>query len=288
MVYNAQMELEQSTNRSDQIMFPYSVDGNVFDCNPTAIDLATVDLSFLQENFLTLMSGRMSEAQKNMQHPAALRMTPPGFLPTNQDSKISLTSEPMFEPERPFAMTLIQSILTKVWTLNLDTKAQQEISQDLHFLLTTSRIRGFIQLYFQYWHPSVPTLHPPSFDPECAITPLLAAVVFMGAMYSTSERETFVARRLLDFVELYIFSTDTFSVENLVVRAYQGCCAQEGQGSDWLHFQTFQAGSIIMATQYWSGSQPSRNRAMETRFGELLRVSLPIRLPSMSVLKTRC
>lgn len=176
------------------------------------------------------------------------------------------------EPERPFAMALTQSILARAWTLPLDNKAQEEISANLTRLLTTARIRKFIALYFKNWQPSCPMIHVPSFDPETVPLPLLAAVVFMGAIYSHDLREVYMAKRVIDFAELYIFSTPVFSAEHEVVSTFLG--GRDGdEENDWIKFQNFQAGFIIILVQFWSGNTASRMRAMEGRFSLIVKVN---------------
>ncbi|GAM37648.1 hypothetical protein TCE0_024r07737 [Talaromyces pinophilus] len=100
--------------------------------------------------------------------------------------------------------------------------------------------------------------------------PLLAAVVFMGAMYSNEEREAYVARRMIDFAELYVFSTDVFSSEHEVSCTFVGRSTTEPERKDWANFQNLQAGYVMVVTQYWAGSKTARNRAMEARFNEVV------------------
>jgi hypothetical protein len=188
-------------------------------------------------------------------------------------SGIDLTNEqPLFEPERPFAMALTQALLARAWQVPLDAKAQAEVTANFNFFLTTTRIRKCIFLYFKYWQPSCAYLHN-SFDPETAPLPLLAAVVFMGAMYNSDERETYVAKRLLDFVELFIFSSDVFSAESEVSIVFSGNRCHGGEANDWVKFQHLLAGFIILTVQYWSGNRVSRYRALETRFTEVVKVA---------------
>lgn len=170
-------------------------------------------------------------------------------------------------------MALVQSILARAWTVPLDSKGQEEISANLNFLLTTARIRKFAALYFKFWQPSCPMIHLPSFDPETVSSPLLAAVVFMGAMYSTDQREVFVAKRVLDFAEMFIYSSQVYSAESEIASIFLGNRNTVDEGDDWVKFQNFLAGFIMVAAQYWAGNQTARARAMENRFGEVVKVS---------------
>ncbi|KAL2007443.1 hypothetical protein VTN00DRAFT_8881 [Thermoascus crustaceus] len=232
-------------------------------------------MSFFQDTFVNFFNGPFSDAHKSfLQDPFAGGLAYQAIAPSGQDPDLSMPGDHSFyEPESPFATALVQSILAKAWSVNLDPKAQEEISADLQFLLTTRRIRKFVNMYFRYWHPNCPILHPPSFDPDQVQLSLLASVVFMGAMYSDDERESYAAKKVLDFAELFVFSTDTFAFELEVGRVFSEITSPDAERGDWLHFQNFQAGYLMVVIQYWAGSQISRNRAMENRFSEIIKVA---------------
>jgi hypothetical protein len=238
------------------------VDDTIF---PDSNEFAT-----FHENFMSFITGPFAETQKSYIGGFSGQTTlTPGY-----DLNLAMVGDSSYyEPEKPFSTSLIQSILARSWTMNLDEKSQQEISTNLHFLLTTRRILKFVALYFRYWHPNCPIIHAQSFDVEHAPTPLLASVVFMGAMYSSDERETYVAKRVLDFAELYIYSTDALSCENEVGRTFMGRPTTDTERKDWAMFQNFQAAYLMVVIQYWAGTKVSRNRAMETRFSEIILVS---------------
>ena len=276
MVYHNQTGLEEAAAGE---VFPYTVQNNRSDYIPTLVDFDPSSLQFFQNTFLDFFNGPFGDGQKPAEDPFTEQITYEAAIP-DQGPNLSLSPEqPMLEPERPFAMALVQSILARAWTVPLDAKAQEEISSNLNFLLTTARIRKFIALYFKYWQPSCAMIHVPSFDPETVAIPLLASVVFMGAMYSGDQREAYVAKRILDFAELYIFSSQVYSPESEVATNFSGNRSSDDESSDWAKFQNFQAGFIITVVQYWAGSRPSRNRAMENRFSEVVKVARRLSLP---------
>jgi hypothetical protein len=234
---------------------------------------------FFQDTFLDFFNGPFGDGQRPMDDPYSTgELGYQTVMPQVQNPGLALpTDQTIFEPERPFALALIQSILTRAWQVPLDPKAQQEISSNLNFVLTTARIRKFISLYFKYWQPSCAMLHV-SFDPETVPLPLLAAVTFMGAMYSSDQREAYVAKRVLDFAELFVFSSDVFSAESEVGTVFSGGGCYQDETNDWIKFQNCQAGFIILLAQYWAGSRVSRYRAMENRFSEVVKVARRMKL----------
>lgn len=267
-LYHTQKELEEATSPT------YTLDGTTPNLN-TGFFSDFDDLSTFDESFMSFMTGPFAESQKSMVDPYSGTFAAHALLQLpNQDPKAGLADDSSFyETESAFSSALIQAILAKTWTVNMDAKAQQEISSNLHFLLTTRRIHKFVSLYFLYWHINCQLLHPPSFNIEQVTIPLLAAVVFMGAMYSNEEREAYVARRMIDFAELYVFSADVFSSEHEVSCTFVSRPTTDTERKDWAHFQNLQAGYVMVVTQYWAGSKTARNRAMEARFNEIVLVS---------------
>lgn len=263
-----QNELEQSENS----MFAYNMESGRSDYTPAMLDSDSTTFQFYHDTFLDFFNGPFGDAHK-MQGDPYSGMAYQAIGPPGPDPSLALSGEnAIFEPEQPFATALIQSILARAWTLLLDTKAQEEISTSLNFLLTTARIRKFVTLYFKYWHPSCMMIHGQSFVMETATLPLLASVVFMGAMYAADQREAYVAKRVLDFAELFIFSCDVYSSENDIGTVFSGSRCFENESNDWVKFQNFQAGFLITVVQYWAGSKVSRSRAMENRFSEVVKV----------------
>lgn len=270
LVYHNQTGLKEAAGE----VFPYDVQGNRPEYAPALVDPDPATLQFFQDTFLDFFNGPFGDGQKSMEDPFVEQVTYQTAIPPGQDPAMRPSpKQPIFEPERPFAMALIQSILARAWTVSLDAKAQEELSTNLNFLLTTARIRTFSALYFRYWQPSCAIIHVPSFDPETVSLPLLASVVFMGAMYSGDPREAYVAKRVLDFAELYIFSSHVFSPDTEIATLFSGTRPPDDDASDWVKFQNFQAGFLVTVVQYWAGSRPSRNRAMENRFSEIVKVA---------------
>lgn len=259
-------------------VFPYNMQEGRPEYTEPVVNSDPSSLQFFQDTFLNFFSGPFGDGQKPLEDPYAGQIS---LQPAvhGQDPNMAIQPEPpVFEPERPFAMALIQSILARAWTVPLDAKAQDEISSSLNFLLTTARIRKFLALYFRYWQTNCAMIHVPSFDPEAISLPLLAAVTFMGAMYSPDQRETFIAKRVLDFAELFVFSSPVFSPESEVAYVFSGNRSSDDEENEWIKFQNLLAGLIITVVQYWAGSRASRNRAMENRFSEIVKVARRLEL----------
>jgi Fungal specific transcription factor domain len=170
------------------------------------------------------------------------------------------------------AALLSSAMHSKLWCLRLEDTTREELSTCLSFLLAPDRLARFVSMYFQHWHPNAPLLHQGTFDPATIPTTLLAAVVFLGAMYTVEQIERLVTQRLIDVVELVVFDSDIFSHDIEVSKSIQADQISDDI-DDWTTLQHLQAGYLMVVLQYWAGSRTSKHRAMETRFGEVIKVS---------------
>lgn len=266
---------QKGVEEAERSILEYPVKGEQPEYTPAAfIEPDPATLSFFQDNFISFFHGPFGDPNKEP-NPYGSEIAYQALIPPGQDPNLTLPGDqPPQSFEKPFAIALIQAILTRAWTVLLDPRAQEEISTHVHFLLTTTRIRKFVSLYFKLWHPSCPIIHMASFDSEVVSLPLLASVVFMGAIYSDDMRESGVAKRILDFAELFVFSNDVFSFESEIGTNFCTGRSLDDEPNELVQFQNLQAGYIMLVTQYWAGSRVSRNRAMEIRFGEVVSVCL--------------
>lgn len=240
-----------------------SILGGQPEYGPAIPEFDPTTLSFFQDNFAGFFHGPFGDPQKTID----------GAYNTEMDYQAVITpgQEPTVVPERPYAMALVQAILAKSWTVPLHPRAQEEVSANLHFLLTTARIQRFVTLFAKFWQPNCPVIHVPSFNPETVTLQLLAAVVFMGSIYSDDPKESSAAKKVLDFAELFVFSSDTYATE-AEIGANFSSDHPVGEISDLIQLQNVQAGFTMMVTQYWAGSRVSRNRAMVSRFNDIVKV----------------
>ncbi|KAL4960064.1 uncharacterized protein BDV14DRAFT_149716 [Aspergillus stella-maris] len=268
------LEYHHQKEEAESSMLAFEPKSATTEFAPALVELDPNSLSFFQDTFLDFFNGPFGEMHKSMVDPYAGggMMDYQPVLP-GQDPNLAFQGQQSFEPERPYATALIQAILSRAWSVPLDAKIHEEISTNLTFLLTTARIQKFVALYFKYWHANCTIIHMPSFDPNTAALPLLTSVVFMGAMYTKDERELYAAKRLLDFAELYVFSSDIFSSEYELAATICGGRYNENEAHDWIQFQSFQAGFLMVVVQYWAGGSVSSSRAMENRFSEVIKVA---------------
>ncbi|KAL2798489.1 hypothetical protein BJX66DRAFT_47757 [Aspergillus keveii] len=272
------LEYHQQKEEAENSLMAYPAEGDPSNFAPAFVELDPDSLTFFHDTFLDFFNGPFGEMHKSIVDPYGGMMDYPTVPTPNTDPTLAFAGQQPFEQERPYATAMIQAILSRAWSVPLDPKVHEEISTNLTFLLTTARIQKFITLYFKYWHSNCSMIHVPSFDPEVVALPLLTSVVFMGAMYTKDERELYAAKRLLDFAELYVFSSDIFSSEYEVAATICGSRNVENEAHDWLQFQNFQGGFLMVVVQYWAGGRKSTSRAMENRFSEVVKVARRIGL----------
>ena len=174
------------------------------------------------------------------------------------------------------AALLNSAMHNKLWQLRLDENIREELSAGLTFLLTPDRLARFVSMYFQHWHPNAPILHQATVELATIPATLLASVVFLGAMYTIDHLERLVTRRLMDIVELVIFDSEVFCHDFEVSNSIAGRIPDAVD--DWTTLQHLQAGYLMVVLQYWAGSRASKDRAIETRFGEVIKVVRRIKL----------
>ncbi|KAL2439208.1 hypothetical protein ABEF95_004726 [Exophiala dermatitidis] len=181
----------------------------------------------------------------------------------------------------PYVAAIHTAIYNKLWCLAIDAKTRQELSACLNFLVTTEKVPKFVSIYFRNWHFNCPMIHRPSFDPAKAPLNLVISILFVGAMYSKEQSERVAAKRLLDVAELVVFDSEVFSLEMEINRVLQGGvnCGFAGYDpsrpdQDWERFEELQAGFLMVIAQYWGAGQTvAKRRAMESRFGDVIKVA---------------
>lgn len=179
-----------------------------------------------------------------------------------------------WEPPSVQSAAVVHAILDKAASLQTNLQEQADISHHLNFLFTPSKITKLVNLYFEFWHPHCPIIHQGSFSVETVPLPLLMSVTLMGAMYSQVDREVSTAKLLLDLAELYIHSMEDLTDE-FEIRQMLRLSASTSPDSIKLGpqaFQHLQAAYLMVVVQFWAGSMVSRKRAIETRFGVVVKV----------------
>jgi hypothetical protein len=230
---------------------------------------------FNDDMFLQFLGAPFTESQRPLDDLYAEEFAPRiiGSHSVSQGANIGVNPNSMYETESTLAAEMVQSILVKSFTLDLDKQSSEEAARVLNFLLTPNRLDRFVKQYFKYWHPHCPILHAATFDSDSVPVPLLVSVVFMGAIYSPYDEEVNAAKKVLDLAELYVYSTAEISEEFEIREAMKGSQKSSETDNGPMAFQQLQAVYLMLVVQYWAGSQVSKQRAIEVRFGQVIKVS---------------
>jgi hypothetical protein len=233
---------------------------------------------FEDENLLRFLSSPFREVQMQ-----ADDMFAPLFMDNNYTEPVPMNTLPFpgeWEPASVQSSAIVQLILEKAISLQISPQEQADIQHHLNFLFTPSKITKLVNLYFEFWHPHCPIVHQPTFGIDTAPIPLLLAVTLMGAMYSQADREVNTAKVLLDLAELVIYSvedlTDEFEIKQML-RASTMPANQCVEMSP-LTFSHLNAAYLMVVVQFWAGNMVSRKRAIETRFGVVVKIARRIGL----------
>jgi hypothetical protein len=229
---------------------------------------------FEDENLLRFLSSPFNDVQMQSEDLFAPLAMDQGFATGPNMSGISLPGE--WEPPSEASSAAIQAIFRTTMALQLSPSEQADISHHLSYVFTPSRIKRLVSLYFEFWHPHCPIIHPGTFSIETAPTPLLVAVVVVGAMYSQVDRDVSTTKLLLDLAELYVFSnddlTDEYEIRQMLRAPYN--TTPDSVPFSNQSFQHLQAAYLMVCCQFWAGNMVARKRAIETKFGVVFKVLL--------------
>ncbi|KUJ14468.1 uncharacterized protein LY89DRAFT_736502 [Mollisia scopiformis] len=179
-----------------------------------------------------------------------------------------------WEPASVQSAAIIQGVMESTQALHFNIQEQTQISQNLNFFFTPSKIDKFVAHYFEFWHPHCPILHQPSISIHTTPIPLLAAMIIMGSMFSSDDRDVNLGKVLLDLVEHYVYSIDDLTEESEVRQMFRASNpAPEMLPMSMLAFQHLQATYIIVCVQFWAGSLVARRRAADARFAVVVKMA---------------
>jgi hypothetical protein len=274
-------ERRESHNLHNSNLSNCTAISDLFTSSPERIRLSSdpfsneqVDWSVLEdENLLRFLNTPFSDVQMQSDDLFTPFFMDPNFVSPPLNSDMPLPEE-CWEPASVRSAAIVQAILERAILLHLTAQEQADILQHLNYLFTPSRITKLVSLYFEFWHRNCPILHQLTFDIETASLPVLVSVVVMGAMYSQVDREISTAKSLHDLVELYIFSMEDLTDDSEIrqmLRATLSTSPDQVVLSSLAFEQVF-AAYLMVCVQFWAGTIVSRKRAIETRFGIVVKV----------------
>ncbi|KAJ4208878.1 hypothetical protein NW759_013641 [Fusarium solani] len=138
------------------------------------------------------------------------------------------------------------------------------------FIFAPHRARTYVESYFDNWHPHCPMLHPASFDFAHAFPPLSAAVILMGASFS-SKKAAMAAQICLDAAEEYIFGHQDF------LQLVDPACGEK----PLLDATPLQAAFILVLLQHWNNHGTAWRKIRQYRYPDIVRAARNMGLPSL-------
>ncbi|EEU33783.1 uncharacterized protein NECHADRAFT_89153 [Fusarium vanettenii 77-13-4] len=138
------------------------------------------------------------------------------------------------------------------------------------FVFAPQRARTYVESYFDNWHPHCPMLHPASFDLAHAFPPLSAAVILMGASFS-SKKAAMAAQVCLDAAEEYIFGHQHF------LQLVDPACGEQ----PFLDAAPLQAAFILVLLQHWNNHGTAWRQIRQYRYPDIVRAARNMGLPSL-------
>ncbi|KAH7015484.1 hypothetical protein EDB80DRAFT_708043 [Ilyonectria destructans] len=201
------------------------------------------------------------------------------FLTPNTQSRTVRECTAQEEPSRQahykdcqveLRMTEIISALRSNSSDENSTEHVATVSKSAELIFAVDKVDEFVQLYFENWHRHCPMLHRPSFNLLTAFTPLITAVILVGAIYSSTESAE-AARVCLNAAENYIFRHE----------AFRRLLDPPSRTTTILSIEPLQAGFIISIPQHWDHHRDSRHRVRLHRYVDLISASRHLGLPKL-------
>ena len=139
-----------------------------------------------------------------------------------------------------------------------------KVLNTLKHLLAPAQAHRALSRYFESWHRICRIIHRPTFTADTAPDVVLIAVLMLGAMYLSNEKDREKTLSVIDFVEDYIFSQEPSPLDAVA--------QTDTDVDDNPRFHFLQAAFLIVVTQYWTGSDCSRRRVSKVRFDRVIEV----------------
>ncbi|ETI26745.1 hypothetical protein G647_10190 [Cladophialophora carrionii CBS 160.54] len=172
-------------------------------------------------------------------------------------------SQPMFAPSKKL-WTRLQHEDARVYCDRSRCESQTlSLDADLDFFNPVNLDR-FVQMYWERWHFSGPTVHKATFDINVAGTKTIFAFTLTRAFMSNEEADVAGARSWLDVAEELIFQRPLLS-EHPEAPDFQG-----GVMSLRDRLDLIRAALLICVLQHWEGSEASRKRIRRSRLSSII------------------
>lgn len=173
----------------------------------------------------------------------------------------------------PFTAAETEGLLRRVMTapslLALQKHERTEIHQQLQNLCRPARVSRFVAHYFDIWHRNCRIVHRPSFSLDTCHEPLVLAVIFLGAMYSSNAMERIAVAAVIEHVESFIFSCLPSPSGEFEHDRETPSDVNNGE----LEFQNIQAAFLMVITLFWTGTEAQKRRAATKLFDIVVEVS---------------
>lgn len=144
------------------------------------------------------------------------------------------------------------------------------LSQTLE-LLDPSNIPHLITTYFEQWHPHSPVVHPALIDPNETSSPLLLAIIIIGALYSCDEQMVQTARGLIPVAEEWVWRSQLF-----MELSTPSSIPESALSTDFItKFEAVQAAFVMLKILLREGDKDKTRHVRTVVFDRIIEVKPP-------------
>ena len=164
---------------------------------------------------------------------------------------------------------LLSGVMIAPSLLLLQDQERDDMQLQLQNLYRPARLTRFVAHYFDIWHRNCRIVHRPSFNMDACYEPLVLAVIFLGAMYSSNSMERIAVAAVIEHVESFIFSC----LPSASLESEPDAQKPSVANNDEQEFQNVQAAFLMVITLFWTGTEAQKRIAATELFDTVVEVS---------------
>ena len=180
------------------------------------------------------------------------------------DDQWLLESDCLFAVSQNIVESLGGCVLHKPRNSYIRLQWNDEIERQCLDFFSPNNLRRFVDLYWLTWYIHWPVIHKSTFQISEAPFTLVAAMVLIGASYSTDPDDRAHATLFCDVVEEMVFGDDYFG-DSAAFSVLNAACLER-------RLRSLQAAHAMCLYQAWEGHDTGKRRARRHRFSAVVAV----------------
>ncbi|OAP55593.1 hypothetical protein AYL99_10566 [Fonsecaea erecta] len=184
------------------------------------------------------------------------------YIPFSFPVQVSQEIDPLSAMSQEIVGRLRDSIAHRPQNSYIKLRWSPEVEKECIEFFSPVNLHRFVDLYWVTWYIHWPVIHKSTFQASEAPCTLVAAMVLIGASYSTIPQDRAFARIYCDGVEEIVFGDEYFG-DSAVYSVLNAACLER-------RLRSLQAAHAMCLYQAWEGHETGKKRARRHRFGQVV------------------